>query len=39
LKTAKPFEIPKKLVAQAYQQVKANGGSACIDDESIEDFE
>ncbi len=39
METAKPFEIPKKLVWQAYQQVKANGGSAGIDQESMDDFE
>ncbi len=37
--TAKPFEIDKKLVWQAYQKVKANGGAAGIDQESITDFE
>ena len=35
----KPFEIPKKLVWEAYQRVKANGGSAGVDQESIERFE
>jgi RNA-directed DNA polymerase len=35
----KPFEIPKALVWEAFQRVKANGGSAGIDDESIEAFE
>lgn len=39
MKAAKPFEISKKLVFQAYQEVKAKGGSAGIDKESIEDFE
>jgi len=39
LKTAKPFEIPKQLVFQAYQEVKAKGGAAGIDGESIKDFE
>lgn len=39
METAKPFEISKKLVLQAYQKVKANGGSAGIDEESIPDFE
>jgi RNA-directed DNA polymerase len=38
LKTAKPFEIPKTLVVQAYKKVKANGGSAGIDEQSINDF-
>ena len=39
MKAAKPFEISKKLVWQAYLEVKAKGGSAGIDQESIEDFE
>lgn len=39
MKAAKPFEIPKKLVWQAYQKVKANGGAAGVDEESVEDFE
>ena len=35
----KSFEIPKALVWEAFQRVKANGGSAGVDDESIEAFE
>jgi len=35
----KPFEIPKALVWKAFQRVKSNGGSAGIDQESIEQFE
>ena len=35
----KPFIIPKKLVWVAFQRVKANGGSAGVDEESIEMFE
>jgi RNA-directed DNA polymerase len=35
----KPFVIPKALVWEAFQRVKANGGSAGVDDESIEEFE
>lgn len=35
----KSFEIPKILVWKAFQHVKANGGSAGIDGESIEEFE
>ena len=35
----KPFVIPKKLVWDAFQRVKANGGSAGVDEESIEMFE
>jgi RNA-directed DNA polymerase len=39
LNTAKPFEISKKLIVQAYKEVKTKGGAAGIDQESIEDFE
>ena len=35
----KPFAIPKAVVWNAFQRVKANGGSAGVDDESIEAFE
>ncbi len=35
----KPFKIPKQLVWEAYQQVKANKGAAGVDGQSIEDFE
>ena len=35
----KPFEISKALVWEAFQRVKANGGSAGVDGESIEKFE
>jgi len=35
----KPFDIPKRLVVQAYKLVKANGGSAGVDQQSLEDFE
>ena len=35
----KPYSIPKSLVWKAYQCVKANGGSAGVDLESIEKFE
>ena len=34
----KPFVIPKQLVWEAFQRVKANGGSAGVDEESIEVF-
>jgi RNA-directed DNA polymerase len=33
------FIIPKRLVWEAFQKVKANGGSAGVDRESIETFE
>ncbi len=35
----KPYNIPKRLVWQAYLSVKANGGSAGVDRESLEKFE
>ena len=35
----KSFEIPKVLVWNAFQRVKANGGGAGVDQESIEAFE
>ena len=36
---AKPFDIPKKLVWDAYQRVKANRGAAGVDGESLVTFE
>ncbi|MER5335721.1 group II intron reverse transcriptase/maturase [Micromonospora sp. NPDC002717] len=35
----KPFDIPKRLVWEAYQRVKANKGAAGVDGVSVEDFE
>lgn len=35
----KPFNIPKKVMWQAYKLVKANKGSAGVDQQSLEDFE
>ena len=35
----KPFNIPKRLVWDAYKLVKANRGSSGVDQESIEEFE
>jgi RNA-directed DNA polymerase len=35
----KPFDIPKALIWKAFQCVKANGGAAGVDHESIEQFE
>ena len=35
----KPYSIPKSLIWEAFQCVKANGGSAGVDQESIEAFE
>lgn len=39
MKSAKPFGISKQLVWEAYKEVKANGGAAGVDKESIEAFE
>jgi RNA-directed DNA polymerase len=36
---AKPFEISKRMVWGAYQQVKANHGAAGVDKQSIKEFE
>ena len=33
------FVIPKRLVWEAFKRVKANGGGAGVDQESIEKFE
>lgn len=35
----KPFDIPKWVVWDAFQRVKANKGAAGVDGQSIEDFE
>lgn len=37
--SAKPFEISKRAVYDAYLQVKSNQGAAGVDRESIQDFE
>jgi hypothetical protein len=39
LDKTKPFDIPKALVWKAFKLVKANKGSAGIDQESLIDFE
>jgi DNA replication protein DnaC len=36
---AKPFDIPKRIVWEAYWRVKANRGAAGVDDQSIEAFD
>jgi len=36
---SKAFEISNKLIWEAYQRVKSNGGAAGVDRESIERFE
>ena len=36
---AKSFRIPKQLVYSAFKRVKANGGAAGVDGESISEFE
>lgn len=36
---AKPFEISKKVVWEAWKEVKANRGAAGVDGKSIVDFE
>jgi group II intron reverse transcriptase/maturase len=36
---AKPFEVPKRLVWEAYKRVKANRGAAGVDGQSLADFE
>ena len=37
--TAKPFDIPKRVVWDAFKRVKANQGAAGVDGQSIADFE
>lgn len=39
MRSAKPYDISKQLVWEAYLSVKANGGAAGVDKESIEVFE
>ena len=39
MEKAKPYEIPKKLLWEAYQLVKSKGGAAGIDGQTIEGFE
>lgn len=37
--TTKSFEISKQLVFEAYKRVRANGGAAGVDEQSIAEFE
>ena len=39
MSATKPYAIDKWLVYEAYQAVKANAGSAGVDEQSIEAFE
>jgi RNA-directed DNA polymerase len=39
LDRAKPWSIPKRWVWDAYKRVKANGGAAGVDGQSIAEFE
>lgn len=39
MSATKPFTIPKELVMRAFKLIKANDGSAGIDQQSIESFE
>src|SRR5579864_1753157 len=39
LKMTKPFDIPKQLFVDAFEHVKANGGAAGVDRQSLEEFE
>jgi RNA-directed DNA polymerase len=36
---AKPFDIPKREVWEAFKKVKANQGAAGVDGQSVADFE
>ena len=36
---AKPFDIPKREVWEAFKRVRANQGAAGVDGQSIADFE
>ena len=36
---AKPFDIPKREIWEAFRKVKSNKGTAGVDGQSIEGFE
>ena len=36
---AKPFDISKQVVMEAYRRVRANQGACGVDEETIQDFE
>lgn len=39
MSTTKPFDIPKRVVWDAYKRVRANRGAAGVDEQSMVDFE
>jgi len=39
LEQTKPYNIPKRLIYEAYKRVKANKGSAGVDKQSLKDFD
>jgi len=39
LNQTKPYNIPKRLIYEAYKRVKANKGSAGVDGQSLKDYE
>ena len=39
MRKAKPYDIPKRVVWDAYQRVKANRGAAGVDGQSLAAFE
>ena len=39
MSNARPFEIPKRMVWEAFKRVRAKGGAAGVDRQSIEEFE
>ena len=39
MSTTKPYTIPKRLVWEAYQRVRANRGASGIDEQTLEEFD